>query len=99
MEVKSGCRTLVVVGGGASGYFGAIQAASSTATGINDARSNDALQVVVLEAAKKPLSKVKISGGGRCNVMHDERKVRLLNTFPGCNVVRPLGVAGGCDGG
>ena len=60
-------RTLVVIGGGAAGYFGAIQAASSS--------SSSDLRVVVLEAGKLPLQKVKISGGGRCNVMHDTSKV------------------------
>lgn len=60
-------RTLVVIGGGAAGYFGAIQAASSS--------SSSVLRVVVLEAGKLPLQKVKISGGGRCNVMHDNSKV------------------------
>lgn len=60
------CRTLVVVGGGAAGFFGAIQAAVS---------GDSKLQVIVLEAGRRPLQKVKISGGGRCNVMHDARKV------------------------
>lgn len=60
-----GRETLVVVGGGAAGYFGAIQAAAS-------ARG---LDVIVLERGRLPLQKVKISGGGRCNVMHDASKV------------------------
>lgn len=51
---------LIVVGGGAAGFFGAIAAA----------RANPALQVTILEAGKEFLSKVKISGGGRCNVTH-----------------------------
>lgn len=62
--------TLLVVGGGAAGYFGAIQAAASTESG--------SLRVVVLEAGRLPLSKVKISGGGRCNVMHDIAKVHEM---------------------
>lgn len=66
-------RTLVVIGGGAAGYFGAIQAASS-----NGGANTDALKVVVLEAGRLPLQKVKISGGGRCNVMHDSSKVRRV---------------------
>ncbi|KAF3636713.1 putative WRKY transcription factor 72-like [Capsicum annuum] len=48
---------LVVVGGGAAGIYGAIRAKALAPN----------LQVVVIEKAK-PLSKVKISGGGRCNV-------------------------------
>lgn len=69
-------KTLVVIGGGAAGYFGAIQAASSS-RGEGQDISTTPLQVVVLEAGKLPLQKVKISGGGRCNVMHDSTKVRL----------------------
>lgn len=61
-----GRGTLVVIGGGAAGYFGAIQAAASAS----------GLDVIVLEKGRLPLQKVKISGGGRCNVMHDTSKVR-----------------------
>lgn len=73
-------RTLVVIGGGAAGYFGAIQAASSPSDGGSDNQNKEGfgwgkLNVLVLEAGKLPLQKVKISGGGRCNVMHDTSKV------------------------
>jgi hypothetical protein len=51
---------LVVVGGGAAGFFGAIAAAEL----------NPALSIVILEKTTKLLSKVKVSGGGRCNVTH-----------------------------
>jgi predicted Rossmann fold flavoprotein len=51
---------LVVLGGGASGFFGAIQAA----------RLNPALKISILEKSPKLLSKVRISGGGRCNVTY-----------------------------
>ncbi|PHT55254.1 hypothetical protein CQW23_03740 [Capsicum baccatum] len=54
---KRGEELLVVVGGGAAGIYGAIRAKALAPN----------LQVVVIEKAK-PLSKVKISGGGRCNV-------------------------------
>ncbi len=53
-------RDLVVVGGGAAGFFGAINAAS-----INPSR-----RILILEKSTKLLSKVRISGGGRCNVTH-----------------------------
>lgn len=83
-------KTVVVVGGGAAGYFGAIQAASSSISGCDSRQPEEdphldssaldgkacKLNVVVLEAGKMPLQKVKISGGGRCNVMHDTSKVR-----------------------
>ncbi|CAM9202985.1 unnamed protein product [Chrysoparadoxa australica] len=53
---------LLVAGGGAAGIFAAIEAASGTPGDV---------EVVVLEQAKQPLGKVRISGGGRCNVMHN----------------------------
>lgn len=53
-------KTLVVVGGGAAGFFCAV----------NAARLNPMLQVIILEKTGKLLGKVKISGGGRCNVTH-----------------------------
>ena len=51
---------LVVIGGGAAGFFGAIQCAE---------RDPDA-RIIILEKSEKVLTKVKISGGGRCNVTH-----------------------------
>lgn len=51
---------LVVIGGGAAGFFCAV----------NAARLAPHLQVLLLERSSKLLSKVKISGGGRCNVTH-----------------------------
>ncbi|MEO7394684.1 MAG: NAD(P)/FAD-dependent oxidoreductase, partial [Chitinophagaceae bacterium] len=53
-------KQLVVIGGGAAGFFCAI----------NAARMNPELKVVLLEKTGKLLSKVKVSGGGRCNVTH-----------------------------
>ncbi len=53
-------KTLVVIGGGAAGFFCAI----------NAARRQPGLQVIILEKTHKLLSKVKVSGGGRCNVTH-----------------------------
>jgi predicted Rossmann fold flavoprotein len=51
---------LVVIGGGAAGFFCAV----------NAARINGQLDVVIVEKTNKLLSKVKVSGGGRCNVTH-----------------------------
>ena len=62
-------RKLIVVGGGAAGFFCAI----------NAARMSEALDVCVLEKSGKLLSKVKISGGGRCNVTHDESDLSLMS--------------------
>ncbi len=49
-----------VIGGGAAGFFGAIAAANT----------NPKAQVFLFEAGRETLAKVKISGGGRCNVTH-----------------------------
>ena len=51
---------LIVIGGGAAGFFCAITAA----------RLSPKLKVTLLEKTNKLLSKVKVSGGGRCNVTH-----------------------------
>lgn len=53
-------KTLIVIGGGAAGFFCAV----------NAARLNSGLKVIIVEKSSKLLSKVKISGGGRCNVTH-----------------------------
>ena len=53
-------RRIVVAGGGAAGYFGAIAAAEA----------DPSAEVVIHEATAHVLAKVKISGGGRCNVTH-----------------------------
>lgn len=53
-------KRLVVIGGGAAGFFCAVNAAAM----------NPALKVVIVEKTGKLLSKVKVSGGGRCNVTH-----------------------------
>jgi predicted Rossmann fold flavoprotein len=51
---------IVVIGGGAAGFFGAIACAEA----------NPQCQVTLIEASRQPLVKVLISGGGRCNVTH-----------------------------
>ena len=53
-------KRLLVIGGGAAGFFCAI----------NAARLNRGLEVVIAERSNKLLAKVKVSGGGRCNVTH-----------------------------
>ncbi|VFQ96906.1 unnamed protein product [Cuscuta campestris] len=64
---------LVVVGGGAAGMYGAIMAKTAAPD----------LRVVVIEKAK-PLSKVKISGGGRCNLTngHFADHMLLADNYP-----------------
>ncbi|MFK8026133.1 MAG: NAD(P)/FAD-dependent oxidoreductase [Ilumatobacter sp.] len=51
---------LIVVGGGAAGFFSAITCAETSGK-----------SVLILEKTSNVLQKVKISGGGRCNVTHD----------------------------
>jgi predicted Rossmann fold flavoprotein len=51
---------ILIVGGGAAGFF----------TAINLVEKNPHLKVAILERGKEVLSKVRISGGGRCNVTH-----------------------------
>jgi predicted Rossmann fold flavoprotein len=53
-------KRLIVIGGGAAGFFCAV----------NAARLNPGLEVIILEKSKKILAKVRVSGGGRCNVTH-----------------------------
>lgn len=51
---------IAVVGGGAAGFFAAL----------NTAEKNPKARITLFEAAHKPLQKVSISGGGRCNLTH-----------------------------
>lgn len=55
-------KDIIVIGGGAAGFFAAI----------NIAEKHPELSVAILERGKEGLQKVKISGGGRCNVTHAE---------------------------
>ena len=63
---------LVIIGGGASGFMGAITAIT------NGLRS-----VVILEGTSKVLEKVRISGGGRCNLTNSCLEISdLVNNYP-----------------
>ena len=53
-------KKLIVIGGGAAGFFCAV----------NAARMDPNLEVIVVEKSNKLLAKVKVSGGGRCNTTH-----------------------------
>lgn len=59
---------VIVIGGGAAGFYGAIQTALA----------NPALKIAIFERGKTVLGKVKVSGGGRCNVTHAEFEPRAL---------------------
>ena len=53
-------KKVIIIGGGAAGFF----------TAINAKEMNPDLEITILEKGKEVLQKVKISGGGRCNVTH-----------------------------
>ena len=53
-------KKVIIIGGGAAGFF----------TAINAKEMNPQLDITILEKGKEVLQKVKISGGGRCNVTH-----------------------------
>ncbi len=55
-------KDCIIIGGGAAGFF----------TAINAAEANPNMAITILERGKEVLGKVKISGGGRCNVTHAE---------------------------
>jgi len=64
---------VLIVGGGASGFYAAI----------NIAEANSNLKIVILERGKDVLQKVKISGGGRCNVTNAEPDPKeLVKNYP-----------------
>jgi len=62
---------VAIIGGGAAGFFAAITIAET----------NPNLEVVILEKGNKVLQKVKVSGGGRCNVTHACFDPKELTSF------------------
>jgi len=66
-------NNIIVVGAGAAGYFASI----------NCAENNPKSRVLLLEGSQKPLVKVAVSGGGRCNVTHHcFDPVELVKKYP-----------------
>lgn len=62
---------VIIIGGGAAGFFAAINAKIHNAD----------LRIVILEQSKDVLNKVRISGGGRCNVTHNCFDSRTLTSY------------------
>lgn len=62
---------VLIIGGGAAGFF----------TAINAKENNPDLDITILEKGKDVLQKVKISGGGRCNVTHACFEPKELTKF------------------
>lgn len=73
-------KTTVIIGGGAAGVFCAV----------NLARMEPDMRVVILEKTSKLLAKVRVSGGGRCNVTHHMDEINIMSTkYPrGKNFIR-----------
>ena len=66
-------QRVIVIGGGAAGFFGAIACA----------QAHPQADVQILESQKDVLTKVKISGGGRCNVTHScFEPAQLMQNYP-----------------
>jgi len=64
---------VAIIGGGAAGFFAAI----------NVKDNYPKAEVVIFEKTKKLLSKVKVSGGGRCNVTNAENSIpKLSSAYP-----------------
>lgn len=64
---------IIIVGGGAAGFFASIAAKTH----------NPTAEVIILEKTTKVLSKVKVSGGGRCNVTHACFELgKLVKNYP-----------------
>ncbi len=64
---------VLIVGGGAAGFYAAIHVAEA----------NPKLKIAILERGKDVLAKVKVSGGGRCNVTHAEfNPADLVKNYP-----------------
>ncbi len=64
---------VIIVGGGAAGFYGAIHIA----------RERPNWKIAILERGKQVLTKVKVSGGGRCNVTHAQfEPAELVKNYP-----------------
>ncbi|MCH7878042.1 MAG: NAD(P)/FAD-dependent oxidoreductase [candidate division Zixibacteria bacterium] len=64
---------IAIIGGGAAGFI----------AGISAAAKNSRARITLFEATRKPLDKVRISGGGRCNVTHNcFDPLELVKNYP-----------------
>jgi len=80
VSVSRASKKIGVVGAGASGMF----AASAAAEALLEQGYSSNCDVVVFEGTSKAMAKVRISGGGRCNVIHDHTKPlpQILGSYP-----------------
>ena len=66
-------KQVIIIGAGAAGCFAAIEIK----------KRNPQLQVTLLEKGKRPLAKVAITGGGRCNITNSFAEVKSMeNVYP-----------------
>lgn len=71
--LKEENKKVIIIGGGAAGFFGAIACKEA----------NPFAEVIIIEKARAVLAKVRVSGGGRCNVTHSCFDVTtLLKNYP-----------------
>lgn len=71
--MKTAQQKIAIVGGGAAGFFAAIRAAEV----------NPQAEITIFEASSQALAKVKISGGGRCNVSNNLNDISsLVSNYP-----------------
>ena len=64
---------IAIIGGGAAGFFLAA----------NIRKSNPDTQIIIFEKAAKVLAKVKVSGGGRCNLTNSFAEIKdLMHAYP-----------------
>jgi predicted Rossmann fold flavoprotein len=74
---------VIIIGGGAAGLFAAAVLAEEAPE----------LRVLVLEKGPKPLAKVRVSGGGRCNLTHECSDIReFVKNYPrgGAELIGPF---------
>ena len=71
MDYPTLSMRVCVIGGGAAGYFAAIQCGEVMRRRKGE---RDLEKVTIFEGSRDVLAKVLVSGGGRCNVQHDPRK-------------------------
>ena len=66
-------HNIIIVGGGAGGFF----------TAINLAQKLPHIKISILEKNNSVLNKVRVSGGGRCNITNSEKNIsQLLHNYP-----------------
>ena len=66
-------RKIAIIGGGAAGFFAAMSAK----------KHHPEAHVIIFEKGSKVLGKVKVSGGGRCNVTHNQTNIKeLAKNYP-----------------